>query len=87
MGDPATSLSNRVRAVFGDSTMLAFDLHRDVTFGQLAEHIGNLAEFHDGLSLPVHVRLARGTTPARRRRPGRRRVSRRGRRVPQPAFR
>jgi hypothetical protein len=56
----AASPSNRVRAVFQDATMLAFDLDHETTLAQLAERIGELAEFHGGLYLPVHVRLARG---------------------------
>ena len=67
MRKPATTRSNRVRAVFRDATMLAFDLGRETTLGQLAEQICNLAQFHGGLFLPVHVRLA----PGRRIAPGR----------------
>jgi len=40
--------------------MLAFDLCRDTTFGQLAERIGDLARLHGGLFLPVHMSLASG---------------------------
>ena len=40
--------------------MLAFDLCRDTTFGQLAERIDHLARLHGGLFLPVHVSLASG---------------------------
>ena len=58
MSKPATTRSNRVRAVFKDTTILAFDLSRDTTLGQLAEKIGNLAQFHGGLFVPVHVRMA-----------------------------
>jgi hypothetical protein len=58
MREPETTQSNLVRAVFQDTTMLAFDSGRDTTLGQLAEKISNLARFHGGLFLPVHVRLA-----------------------------
>jgi hypothetical protein len=60
MHQPTATRSNRVTAVFQDATMLAFDLCRDTTFGQLAERIGNLARLHGGLFLPVHVSLASG---------------------------
>jgi hypothetical protein len=60
MRQPTETRSNRVRAVFQDATMLAFDLGNDATFGQLAERIGDLSRFHGGLFLPVHVRLAPG---------------------------
>jgi hypothetical protein len=63
MPRPATYWPNQVRAVFQDATMLAFDSDRSTTLGQLAEEIGKLAEFHGGLYLPVHVRLARGHRP------------------------
>jgi hypothetical protein len=46
--------------VFKDATILAFDLSRDTTLGQLAEKIWKLARFHGGLVVPVHVRLALG---------------------------
>jgi hypothetical protein len=59
MHEPAAPRSNRVRAVFQDATMLAFDSGRETTLGQLAEQLGKLAEFHGGLFLPVQVRLAR----------------------------
>jgi hypothetical protein len=55
--------SNRVSAVFQDATMLVMDLDREATLGQLAEEIGELAKFHGGLFLPVHVRLARHHRP------------------------
>ena len=67
MRKSATTRSSRVRAVFQDATMLAFDLSRDTTLGQLAEHIANLAQGHGGLFLPVLVRL----TPNRRIAPAR----------------
>jgi hypothetical protein len=51
--------SNRVRAVFQDTTMRAFDLDREATFGELAEKIGKLANFHGGLFLPVQVQLGK----------------------------
>jgi hypothetical protein len=60
MRKPKTTQSNRVRAVFQDATLLAFDLGRETTLGQLAEQISNLARFHGGLFLPVYVRLAPG---------------------------
>jgi hypothetical protein len=44
--------------VFKDTTIHAFDLSRDTTLGQLAEKIENLARFHGGLFVPVHVRMA-----------------------------
>ena len=60
MHKPAATQSNKVRAVFKDATILAFDLSRDTTLGQLAEKIGNMARFHGGLFVPVQVRLALG---------------------------
>jgi hypothetical protein len=54
----AAPRSNQVRAIFQDATLLAFNLDRETTFGQLAEQIGKLAKFHGGLFLPVRVRLA-----------------------------
>jgi hypothetical protein len=39
--------------------MLVLDLDREATLGQLAEEIGELAKFHGGLFLPVHVRPTR----------------------------
>ena len=60
MHRPTETQSNRVRAIFQDATMLAFDFGHDATLGQLAEKIGNLSRFHGGLFLPVHVRLAPG---------------------------
>jgi hypothetical protein len=44
--------------VFQDATMFAFDLGGETTLGQLAERVCNMARFHGGLFLPVHVRLA-----------------------------
>ena len=60
MRKPASTKSNRVKAMFKDATILAFDFARDITFGQLAEKIGNMARFHGGLFVPVQVRLAVG---------------------------
>jgi hypothetical protein len=60
MRKPAETQANRVRAMFRDATILAFYLNRDTTLGQLAEKIGNMARFHGGLFVPVHVRLALG---------------------------
>jgi len=60
MRKPASTQSNRAKATFKDFTILAFDLGRDTTFGQLAEKIGNMARFHGGLFVPVQVRLAVG---------------------------
>ena len=64
MHKPAATQSNKVRAVFKDATILAFDLSRDTTLGQLAEKIWKLARFHGGLVVPVHVRLALGPSIA-----------------------
>jgi hypothetical protein len=54
----STARSNQVRAVFRDATTLAFDLRHGTTLGQLAEQLGELAERHGGLFLPVLVQLA-----------------------------
>jgi hypothetical protein len=59
--------SNRVTAVFQDATMRAFDLDRETTFGELAEEIGKLANFHGGLFLPVQVQMGQGRAPVERR--------------------
>jgi hypothetical protein len=50
--------------MFQDATMLTLDLAGGTTFGQLAEEVGKLAEFHGGLLFPVHIHLTPGHHPA-----------------------
>jgi hypothetical protein len=60
MRKPASTKFNRVKAMFKDATIPAFNFGQDTTLGQLAEKIGNMARFHGGLFVPVQVRLAVG---------------------------
>jgi hypothetical protein len=57
MDVPTAPRANRVTVVFQDATLLAFDLDPDTSFGELAEQIGETAELHGGLFLPVYVQL------------------------------
>jgi hypothetical protein len=56
MGDKTAPQLNRVTAMFHGAA-LSFELAREATLAQLAEHLGALGEIHGGLLFPVNVRL------------------------------
>jgi hypothetical protein len=56
----AAPQSNRVAAVFHDTTLCAFDLYPETSFGNLVVQTGKPGRSHGRLFLPVCVQLAVG---------------------------